>query len=227
MDPYNFIKNAITRGDYKPGKRLTEEALAKELNISRTPIREAIQQLLSDGLITPLKRGVVVRTFTKKDILQIYDLRAVLESYAASEAAFRRSENDLKKMKQANEAYKKAAEVYIQRGKTGIDDIIETNHQFHEAILNAANNDYLRYHLEKVVVLPLVFSSFYWYTENELIRSYDIHNNIYYAIKYQEFERAKTALREHVYLARDHVLKHADKINNKLSEGGNNDDSHM
>lgn len=211
MDPYSFIKRAIINGTFKPGKRLTEEALAKELNTSRTPIREAIQQLLSDGLITPLKRGVIVREFTKEDIRQIYDLRAVLESYAASEAAFRRTETDLATMKEANEAYKHAVERYLRSNNDDLDAIMETNHQFHEAILTASNNNYLRFHLDKVVVLPLVFSSFHWYTEHELLRSYDIHTNIYHAIKHQEFERAKTALREHVYLARDHVLKHTSK----------------
>ena len=227
MDAYSYIKNAIIEGIYEPGKRLTEEALAKELNISRTPIREAIQQLLADGFIVQLKRGVAVREFTKVDIRQIYDLRAVLESYAASEAAFRRTETDLIKMKEANEAYRKAVEEFIQSKSNNLDFITETNRQFHDAILDAAQNDYLRFHLEKVIVLPLVFQSFYWYTEQELLRSYDIHNYIYHAIKHQEFERAKTAMREHVYLARDHVLKHSDKINNKLSKGGGKSDSNL
>lgn len=220
MDPYTFIKNAIIKGIYEPGKRLTEEALANELNMSRTPIREAIQQLVSDGLITPLKRGVIVREFTKVDIRQIYDLRAVLESYAASEAAVRRTEEDLYKMKEANESYRIAVEEYLQEKTNNLDFIMATNQQFHDAILDAAENDYLRFHLEKVIVLPLVFQSFYWYTEQELVRSYEMHNIIYHAIKHHEYERAKTALREHVYLARDHVLRHSDKINKKLSEGG-------
>src|SRR5699024_2499344 len=143
---------------------------------------------------------------------QIYDLRAVLESYAASEAAFRRTEKDLQIMKEANEAYKRAVDRYLQHEDEGLDDIMTTNAKFHDAILTAAQNNYLRFHLERVVVLPLVFNSFHWYTKQELIRSFDIHNNIYNAIKHQEFERAKTALREHVYLARDHVLKHSSKL---------------
>src|SRR5699024_7989304 len=131
LDPYEYIKEAIIKGKYGPGMRLTEEALAKELNISRTPIREAIQQLLYDGVITPLKRGVIVREFTKDDIRQIYDLRAVLESYAASEAAFRRTEKDLQIMKEANEAYKRAVDRYLQHEDEGLDDIMTTNAKFH------------------------------------------------------------------------------------------------
>src|SRR5699024_12191032 len=111
---------------------------------------------------------------------------------------------------------------YRKKERSMLYKIITTKQQFHDAILDAAQNDYSRYHLEKLVVLPLVFSSFYWYTENELHRSYDIHKSIYYAIKHQEFERAKTALREHVYLARDHVLKHSNKM--ILAKGGAQND---
>lgn len=53
MDAYEFIKKAIILGDYSPGERLTEQNLAKELQISRTPIREAIKRLESERLITP------------------------------------------------------------------------------------------------------------------------------------------------------------------------------
>src|SRR5690625_5492443 len=106
MNPYEYIKNAIIVGDYEPGKRLIEEELAETLQVSRTPIREAIKQLKSEGLITPLKRGVMVREFTKNDIRQIYDLRAILESYAANQAAYNRNDTDLENLNKANERYK-------------------------------------------------------------------------------------------------------------------------
>ena len=103
MDPYTIIKSAIIVGDFEPGQRLTEEALAIQLNISRTPIRKAIQQLESDGLVTPFqRRGVVVREFSLTDIRQIYNLRSILESTAAGEAALNCSEENLKKIIETN-----------------------------------------------------------------------------------------------------------------------------
>lgn len=199
MLPYDLIKNAIVTGKYEPGKRLTEEALATELSVSRTPIREAILQLESDGLVTPLKKGVIVRKFNSKDIRQIYDLRALLESYAASEAAFNRTEEDLKHLEKAKTEYKDAVDRYIKSNNHDLDEIIKANQKFHDAILIASKNDYLKFHIEKVVFVPLVFRSFYWYNQKELFRSHDIHIDILNAIKNQEYERAKTALREHVY----------------------------
>ena len=67
MDAYKYIKGAIIDGRYTPGMRLGEEFLAKELNLSRTPIREAIRHLEAEGLVVPLKRGVSVRNFTRSD----------------------------------------------------------------------------------------------------------------------------------------------------------------
>ncbi|WP_370639189.1 GntR family transcriptional regulator, partial [Cohnella sp. REN36] len=73
MNAYDFIRSAIIEGDYAPGQRLTEEALAAELHISRTPIREALKRLETEGLIVSLKRGVSVKTFSRESIRQIYD----------------------------------------------------------------------------------------------------------------------------------------------------------
>ncbi|MEH7238828.1 GntR family transcriptional regulator [Bacillus sp. JJ1562] len=220
MDPLTYIKDAIITGKYEPGKRLTEESLAKELNISRTPIREAIKQLESDGLITPLKRGVIVRNFTKKDIQQIYDLRALLESYAAGQAAYYRNDMDVQKMIGANIKYGEIID--LQAGKPGISrvyEIVKVNQEFHEAILKASRNEHLRFHISKVVVVPLVFRSFYWYDTNEMKRSLEVHKTILQAIQNRESERAKIAMQEHIYLGRDHVLKHLDDIKEELSKG--------
>ncbi|PWA13122.1 GntR family transcriptional regulator [Pueribacillus theae] len=208
MEPYNLIKDAIITGKFEPGKRLTEEALAEEFNVSRTPIREAIKQLENDGLVTPLKRGVIVRTFTRNDISQIYDLRALLEGHVASEAAFHRTSEDLQKMEESNQLYKNAVDQYVDSDISSIKKILQANKQFHGAILAATRNEHLRFHLSKVVVLPLVFRSFYWYNERQLYRSYNVHNTILEAIRNQEFARAKIAMQEHVFSARDHVLEH-------------------
>lgn len=209
MEPLNYIKNAIITGKYKPGMRLTEEGIANELNISRTPIREALKQLEADGLITPIKRGMIVREFTKTDIKQIYDLRALLESYAAAQAATYRTDEDINVMKSTNLKYRQIVEeMHENKDEVKLEEIIKANQQFHEAILTASRNDYLKFHMSRVVVLPLVFRSFYWYNRDEIKRSLDIHETILQAIINHETERAKIAMQEHIYLGRDHVLKH-------------------
>lgn len=219
MDAYNHIKEAIVLGKYKPGMRLTEESLAKELNLSRTPVREAIRQLAAEGLIIQLKRGISVRNFTQEDIRQIYNLRALLEGYATSEAAVNRTDNDINQMEETNITYEKAIERNHEDNISSINEIVQSNHQFHETILAASNNDHLKFHLSKVVVVPLIFRSFYWYNKRQLQRSLDFHKTILLAIKNREFERAKIAMHEHIFEGRDHVLKHLNEIKNELTKG--------
>ncbi|WP_257347465.1 GntR family transcriptional regulator [Pseudalkalibacillus decolorationis] len=212
MDAYNYIKDAIVIGKYEPGMRLTEESLANELQLSRTPIREAIKQLESDGLIVPLKRGVSVRNFTKEDIKQIYDLRTLLEGYSASQAAINRTEEDITEMEAANVSFEKALENYEENDMNSIKEIARVNHQFHDAVVRASRNPHLHFHISKVVVVPLVYRSFYWYNLTQLQRSLEFHRTILTAVRRQDPERARIAMHEHIYQGRDHVMNHLDDI---------------
>ena len=80
---YQIIKKEICDGNYPPGQWLQEKELAEQLNVSRSPVREALKQLVDEGLaIEYPNKGVFVKEFTVKDIEEIYDLRTLLESYA-------------------------------------------------------------------------------------------------------------------------------------------------
>ncbi|MEW6334670.1 MAG: GntR family transcriptional regulator [Thermodesulfobacteriota bacterium] len=80
---YDFIRNAIFRGELKPGTTISEEWLGNHLNISRTPVREALIRLQADGLITVVNNRASVTPITPVDIQEIYELRLLLEPYAA------------------------------------------------------------------------------------------------------------------------------------------------
>ncbi|MFG6149362.1 GntR family transcriptional regulator [Halobacillus sp. B23F22_1] len=212
MNAYESIKKAILHGDYPPKMRLTEEYLASQLSLSRTPIREALRQLESEGLIVSLKRGVSVRHFTKQDIEQIYDLRVLLEGYAAAQAALHRTKEDLEEMNQANELYETAITSYFDSGSTTIDHILDINQQFHDTVIKASQNQHIHSHMSKVVVVPLIFRSFYWFDEYQLRHSLDVHKTILKAIEQQDTERARAAMHEHIYHGRDQVIYHMDEI---------------
>ena len=214
MDAYNYIKEAIVLGRFEPGTRLTEEYLAKELQLSRTPIREALKQLESDGLIVAQKRGVSVRHFSKEDIRQIYDLRTLLEGYAASQAAIHRTSEDIEKMAEANDMYKQALAHYTESDIQSVKDIVEVNQKFHEAIIMSSRNPHIHFHISKVVVVPLIFRSFYWYDLTQLNRSLEAHQIILQAIENQDSERARIAMHEHIYQGRDHVMSNLEDIKN-------------
>lgn len=211
MSAYTHIKAAIIQGIYEPGMRLTEEYLANEIQTSRTPIREAIQHLEAEGLITPLKKGVIVRSFTKEDIQQIYDLRGLLEGYAVSHAARNRTSENLVVLENSLTSFSGLIQKEYQPKNSIVNKIMQENTTFHEAILASSKNEHLQFLLSKVIVLPLVFRSFYWYSKEETINSFKSHQTIYQAIKDQDIDRARTAMLEHIYQGRDCALKNIEQ----------------
>ena len=87
-DAYSLILDAIDRGRYPPGARLVETELAERFGVSRTPIREAIRQLEADGVVTHVPRqGACIRTLDYAEVMELYEMRAVLEGTAARLAA--------------------------------------------------------------------------------------------------------------------------------------------
>ena len=80
---YQQLINAIEKGDLRPGDRMLETELASRFGVSRTPIREAIRRLETDGLVVHKPRiGAVVRVLTQQEIVELYEMRIVLEATA-------------------------------------------------------------------------------------------------------------------------------------------------
>lgn len=206
MNVYEQIKEAIITGRYKQGERLTEEALTIDWNVSRTPIRSALKQLEFDGLVQPLKRGFFVRTFSKEDLRQIYDLRAMLESYGAGQAALHHQSEDLAAIQQANSQYEQAILASSLPHEERISAVIAANTQFHDAVYRASHNQHIQELIAKVVVLPFIYRSFYWFGEGGLQQSLAAHKSIVAAIEDRDAERAKAAMNEHIFKGRDYVL---------------------
>lgn len=143
INPYDMIKSAIVGGEFKPGQPLVESALATWCGVSRTPIREALRRLEQDGLISWTERGLVVRERSLEEILDIYDVRIVLEAACASTAANRRTDHDLRMLRGA---LAQAESVDV----TDRDDMVRSNRAFHKAVLRAAHNESLADLLDRV-----------------------------------------------------------------------------
>ncbi|WAH37088.1 GntR family transcriptional regulator [Alicyclobacillus dauci] len=216
IDAYESIRTAIIQGNYQPGQRLTEEFLSAELQISRTPIREAIKKLEADGLVSSLRRGVIVRTFRADDVRQIYDLRALLEGYAATHAALLRTEEHIARMNEATKSYERAIDAF-GKSREALESIVENNKVFHDAVHESANNPHLLFMMSKVIVLPLVFRSFYWYSLQEIQASLEAHKQILKAIVARDPEWARSTMCAHIYKGRDHVLSHIEDVGSDMA----------
>jgi DNA-binding GntR family transcriptional regulator len=133
-DAYTQLRRAILRGELRPNERLIEVDLAEQLQISRTPIREVLQRLGTEGLIVRVRRGWRVREHTPDEIGEIYEVRAALESYAAWLAAERAGDEELERIRAIH------ADADSPEPRTARDHLVEVNDDFHEAIVVAAHN---------------------------------------------------------------------------------------
>ena len=99
----NFVREAIIVGKLKPGEKISEAKLADELHISRTPIREAIRMLESEGFVSIIpRRGTIVSEFSLEDLYEYFQIKACLEGFAAASVVDSLGEREFNKLKRLN-----------------------------------------------------------------------------------------------------------------------------
>ena len=123
---FENLKQAIIRGEVAPGDRLVESRLADALDISRTPVREAIHKLEREGLLRRLpKGGFAVMNLSREDIEETFGIRCVLESYAARLAAENYSAEELSPLEEKIREFQK----FLDQGQ--LDELPRVNTEFH------------------------------------------------------------------------------------------------
>ncbi|NOK58942.1 MAG: DNA-binding transcriptional regulator, GntR family [Chloroflexi bacterium AL-W] len=218
-DPvYHKLRRLIIEGYYPPETRLVEEKLAHDFGVSRTPIRQALARVAAEGLIhTYPNRGAVVCSFTRKDLIQTFDLRAVLEGYAAQQAAQHIDQQQLERLEQLAGLLEATEERTFDSREETVHFLVEHNQHFHSIIVSASQNRRLSNMLTVVVDVPMQFRSFYWYTDDERRVSNFFHRSILSALHRRDGERARAMMQEHIYRGRDFLLQRIDTINTTAS----------
>ncbi len=141
------IRNAIVNGQLPAGSRVAEPDLAGRFGISRTPIREAFRQLETEGFITVIPRkGAVVASLSSKDVSDFYDLKAILEGYAARTAAGKLTEKELARMDTVNSHIETAA------AKKDVRKVLALHNEFHEIFVRACGNEKLHTIVQSLVM---------------------------------------------------------------------------
>lgn len=132
------VRERILNGEYGIGERIKENQIAEELKVSRTPIREAFKQLEQEGLIELIpNRGCFALGFTKRDIEDIYAIRAAVEVLAVERAVSRITEEETAKLQEAFDLM----EFYTDKCNSG--KVMELNKVFHQNIYNASGSRFL------------------------------------------------------------------------------------
>ncbi|MDB5363268.1 MAG: transcriptional regulator [Rhodospirillales bacterium] len=139
---FRSLRQALQAGRYRPGDRLREEEIARELKVSRTPVREAFGRLQAKGFVEPGgAKGLIVRRLDMAEILELYAMREILEGAAARLAAQHASPPEIDALADLEAAFEQA------RGPA---EMARLNRLFHRGIVRAARNRYLQNALEEL-----------------------------------------------------------------------------
>lgn len=196
---YSWIRSWIASGNHPVGGHLKEKELAEAIGVSRTPVREALHRLTTEGLVEFVPhRGAYVATWSATDIEEIFDLRTRLESYGARRAATGVSHEEIVRLRSlANQMDAAGREV----SATSADLMAELNNEFHHIIVEAAHSDRLAGLLTGLIHVALVHRTFRRYSPRHLARSLAHHHELVDALEARDPDWAESVMRSHVRAA--------------------------
>lgn len=214
------LEEMIVDGRLEPGRILRQDELSRQFGVSRTPVREAFRQLAAVGLISFVpNRGVRVRALDQDEWGQAFLARAALEAIAAHRAAQRLTAQDLRRIDEANEEFRRQTDLLRSHRLTTEERRrasvawVAANDAFHEAVLCGADVPFIQ---RMIVGLRRVFSGeTMWAPGSAVDRLYEVnlvqHDAIRYALAARNADAART-------LAHDHVLDSWELLKAVLAE---------
>jgi DNA-binding GntR family transcriptional regulator len=207
---YERLLDEIRAGSLLPGARLREIDLAARLGISRTPVREAIRRLEADGLVEHLPRqGASLRRLSHAEVMELYEMRVVLEGTAARLAAHAASALELAELEEIN------AEM---TGSVDPVQIARLNRQFHTTLLNAAKNRFLKRFMLALRRTSLVLGRSTLFDRDRVDAAAAEHADLLAALAARDAASAEAAMRVHIEAAHRSRLR-------QLRDAGLADDS--
>ncbi|RRH73030.1 GntR family transcriptional regulator [Falsigemmobacter faecalis] len=199
---YRRLLEEIGDGILAPGARLREVDLAARLGYSRTPVREAIRLLESDGLVVHLPRqGAAIRVLDYAEVMELYEMRMVLEGTAARLAARMAGEAELRQLQALNEDFRNAPDEARA---------VVLNRQFHQMLLEAARNRFLQRSVRGLQKTMLILGKTTLHDLDRTRLAAQEHDTILAALCARDGIAAEAAMRAHMeaaQVARLHMLR--------------------
>lgn len=193
-DAYSLMLDAIEQGTYKPGTRLVEAELAEQLGVSRTPVREALQRLETQGMLTRDGRSLFVASLDHNQLSELYAVRGELEGLAARLAARHATEEEVRVLRRM---------VTDDQSLLGGDPraLSCANKRFHRQIHLASHNRFLVQQLDLVHRSMALMANTSFAAEGRDAEALAEHHHITEAIAARDGEAACTALKAHLSAA--------------------------
>ncbi|WP_349295476.1 GntR family transcriptional regulator (plasmid) [Thioclava sp. 'Guangxiensis'] len=202
---YNAIRTAILSGVLAPGEHLREERLTHLTQTSRTPIREALRQLVTDGLAAEHNRHRYVADFSDTEINVLFDIRARMEGYAAAMAARLISTEDLIAL---DALVSRMDAIDPRGGKPSVDMFDALNTQFHEKIVQSTGSVQLARMVKPAMNAPaMLIKQHLLHQAVGILASNAQHREIVKALRARSPEWAEAAMRAHILSTRPTPVK--------------------
>lgn len=197
---YQTVRERIVRGVYPASSRITEQEVAAAAGVSRTPVREALRKLHAEGLLEFIPhQGAIVTEWTSEERDDVFELRALLESYGAARAARRMTAEGIVELRRlAEEQYHETlskTDGYLER-------VGDLNCQFHHRIHEFAASSRLVTALSSLIEAQLMMKTFETYQDEDLIRSASHHLEIVRALEARDSDWSAALMRSHILGAR-------------------------
>lgn len=204
-ETYGAIRRAILDGSLRPGERIVEQQLAETLNVSRTPVREALLKLERENLVARVGRGMAVRRYSSDEVRDIYNLRAHLESYGARLAAERITENELGAMARIQDEMDREP---LEMNAEVIRALSRDNQRFHAMVMRCARNAPLDRCFVQVFQLPLLYKAYLYFDEDRRRRSDQDHRELIEMLRAGNGAAAEEHWRSHLRRGGDVLAQH-------------------
>jgi DNA-binding GntR family transcriptional regulator len=188
---HRVLRQAVVDGFIAPGERLRSDALANELRVSRTPVREALRKLEAEGLVHRVGSGLVVRALSERDMTEVFYVREALEGMAARLAAENATPDEIAEIRDLLEdmdAVGRGGDVRKLRSLTA---------EFHQAVCRASHNDRLLQSLKTLLDHARQSQSSTLYEDGRPAAAIEEHRTLLRAIEARDGDRAEQAARAH------------------------------
>jgi DNA-binding GntR family transcriptional regulator len=190
---YQKLRDAITFGDLKPGERLVESGICEKFELSRTPLREALRQLQTEGYIdVSPNKGAVIRKITVEELEAVYDVLAQLEGYAVEMATGALTPNDIKTLKGLLSQLNKASK------SKDFDQWFALNASFHGYFQNFSGNPILKEEIGRLRNRIYRYRSLAFTLAVSIIGVLSDHEKIYQAVADRKPAKAREAMQKHI-----------------------------
>jgi len=196
---YKKIRNRLLRGDYAPGARLSESDLSEICGVSRTPVREALRRLALEYYVhIEPNRGAFVIDWSREDIMDMFEMRSMMEGLAARKAAERANDTQVIVLK---EIIDKIDMVAREDGEDMREIFLSLNREFHDTVFEASGSPRLTEIISRFVEQAVVARTAAHFTAGDILRSNQHHKDLLAAIKSRNGILAENIMRVHILAA--------------------------